>query len=409
MSRRTHLTLTLLSVAIATTLGACGAPTVPEPRRATTAIESYLVDPAFRRAELEGSLVSRTNLYAKRRLASYTESAWGALPEWNPRVLPARKGAPPGPNEDFVALTIPEDKSEKELLELGRRAFVSYPLQLSDYAAPALKRADSASRYGLYDPVASDHGPGGLVAVKVADGTVHLAVTCATCHAKIENGTRTLGKTNDALRIDLLEADAYGTTPEAWGPGRVDVTADEVDNPTAVTDLRPMRFQQNIHRAGTLRNGTIPLAIRLETLTITSLGEVARPPREIALGLALYVWSLGERLAEPTRNGEGARIFEGACGRCHQGAALSGPAVPFDEVRTDEAIILGPERTTGLARVPSLRGVARRSPLLSSGSVPSLEALLAPTTERPTGGHTFGQDLSATDRAALLGWLRTLE
>ena len=31
------------------------------------------------------------------------------------------------------------------------------------------------------------------------------------------------------------------------------------------------------------------------------------------------------------------------------------------------------------------------------------------TTERPTGGHTFGQDLSATDRAALLGWLRTLE
>jgi len=389
---------------------ACAAPSVPDGSRPRTPIESYLQDPAFRRAELERSLVSHTNLYARRRLASYEERTWGALPVWNPPIVRARIGALPGAAEAFSPLTIPEEKNEKELLELGRRAFVSYPLQLADYAAPALLRGDAARKYGLYeDPSPAPIGIGGLVAVKLPDGTIHPAVTCATCHAKPEGGALTLGKTNDALRIDTLEADYYGTTPEAWGPGRVDVTADDVANPTAITDLRPVRFQENLHRAGTIRNGLVPLAIRLETLTITSLGEVARPPREVAIGLALYVWSLGEKLAEPAKNGEGARIFEATCARCHAGAPMSGPAVPFDEVRTDAAIVLGPERTTGRARVPSLRGVAGRAPLLSSGAVPSLEALLAPTNVRPTGGHTFGQELSPSDREALLGWLSALE
>lgn len=306
----------------------------------------------------------------------------------------------------YVALAVPRTSDEGELLELGRRAFVGYPLQLADYAVPALARGDASDRYGLYD---QDGQPGGLVSAKLEDGSVHLALTCATCHAKPERGALVLGKTNDALRMDLLDADFAHTEPVDWGRGRVDVTDDGVDNPTAITDLRPTRFQTNLHRAGTLRNGLIPLAIRIETLAITSLGERARPPREIAMGLALYVRSLGAALRVPERESEGARIFERTCARCHAGAGLTGAAVPFDEVNTDASILLGPERTTGRARVPSLRGVADRTPLLSNGSVSTLRQLLAPRAERPTGGHVFGQDLLEPEREKLLLWLSTLD
>jgi hypothetical protein len=365
-----------------------------------------LESPVFRRRELEQSLVSTTNGYARRRLTSYTESAWGALPEWNPKVAVARFDFPPA-DEAYVSLAIPKTGTETELLELGRRAFVSYPLQLADYAEKALKRADAGTRYGLYE---HDGQVGGLVRAKLADGSEHLALTCATCHAKPEGARLVLGKANDDLRIDLLEADASGTAPEPWGPGRVDVTADGVQNPTAITDLRPVRFQVNLHRAGTLKNGLVPLAIRIETLAITSLGETGRPPREVALGLALYVRSLGTTLRAPSSvPSEATRIFERHCARCHGGPDLTGPAVPFEDVDTDAAIVLGPERTTGRARVPSLRGVALRSPLLSSGAVRTLDELLLPRAQRPLGGHTFGQDLAPAEREKLLAWLRALD
>ena len=412
-SRRVGAVSRLSFVAFVLVAGAsCGAPAsssfvaTGQTPESVDSVAAYLGSPAFRRSELERSLVSTSNGYARRRLASYTESAWGALPEWNPPVAPARfVGAPS--DEAYVSLGIPSTRSETELLELGRRAFVSYPLQLADYAEKALKRADAVTRYGLYE---HEGQVGGLVRAKLADGSVHLALTCATCHAKPEGGRLVLGKTNDDLRIDLLDADASGNAPEPWGRGRVDVTADGVQNPTAITDLRPVRFQVNLHRAGTLRNGLVPLAIRIETLAITSLGETGRPPREIALGLALYVRSFGAALRSPSSvRSEGAHLFESHCARCHGGADLTGPAVPFEDVETDAAILLGPERTTGRARVPSLRGVALRSPLLSSGSVRTLDELLLPRAERPRGGHTFGQDLAPAEREKLLVWLRALD
>src|SRR5262245_3248320 len=48
----------------------------------------YVTDAAYRRAELEASLVNPNNGYSKLRLERYTESDWGALPEWNPRASP---------------------------------------------------------------------------------------------------------------------------------------------------------------------------------------------------------------------------------------------------------------------------------------------------------------------------------
>ncbi|MCU0671835.1 MAG: c-type cytochrome [Myxococcota bacterium] len=77
-------------------------------------------------------------------------------------------------------------------------------------------------------------------------------------------------------------------------------------------------------------------------------------------------------------------------------------------------------------RVADLRGVWSTAPYLHNGSVPTLEALLAPPDARPTTfdrhgftvdtmragngneGHDFGTDLSEDDRSALVAYLRTL-
>ncbi len=399
---------------LAWALAACAGGAVEGPRPSREVSEgplaAYLHEPAFRRRELEGSLVSSTNGYAQRRLAAYTEERWGALPEWNPRTAPARFGAAEPSRASLRALSLPRgagSPSEAELLELGRAAFVAYPLQIATYLRPALARADASARYGLDE---RDGEVNGVVVAEAAGGALVLALTCATCHSTVEGARWVPGKTNARLRIDRLIADEGGGGPEPWGPGRVDVTSDGVENPTAITDLRPVRFQVNLHKAATVRNGLVPLAIRIETLCITSLGESHRPPREVALGLALYVRSLGEELGPPEAAGRGSEVFSRECGGCHAGEGLTGPAVPLGAVRGNAPILESPERTTGTARVPSLRGVSDRAPLLSAGEAPSLEALLAPLTPGAAPrGHTFGQALSSDDRASLLAYLRALK
>lgn len=380
---------------------ACAKPPAFASSAGRSEVARYLTEPAFRRAALHDSLVSKDNLYARRRLASYREDGWDALPEWNPDVSLVREGG------SFAALRFARGETrEAELLELGKRAFSTYPLQVVPYVSRALDRVDVGSRYGL---ALHEGRRGELVFVKAPSGRAEPAYTCATCHStesESEVGAWGSGVPNRKLRVDLLLADAGVRTP-SWGPGRVDVTADEVDNPTAIPDLRPTRFQEQLHRAGTVDNGLVALAIRLETLAITSLDERARPPREVALGLALYVWSLGDRLAPPPRDLPGGEVFSRTCARCHRGEALSGPAVPYALVGGAPAIFESPERGTGKARVPSLRGVATRAPLLSSGAVPTLEELVSP--ERRDDAHPFGRELSAGERRDLLAWLSRLE
>lgn len=400
------------ALGLAVAVAACAGGAAEGPRASREAsldpLAAYLREPAFRRRELEASLVSATNDYARRRLAAYTEERWGALPEWNPPTAPARFGPEPPTREGLRALPLPRGQgspTEAELLELGRVAFVAYPLQVATYARPALARSDVRDRYGLEE---RDGAVNGVVVAEAAGGALVHALTCATCHSTVEGGRWVPGKTNARLRLDRLIADEGGGGPELWGPGRVDVTSDGVENPTAITDLRPVRFQVNLHKAATVRNGLVPLAIRIETLCITSLGESHRPPREVALGLALYVRSLGEGLAPPEAKGRGREVFSRECAACHAGEGLTGPAVPLAAVSGNAPILESPERTTGTARVPSLRGVGDRAPLLSAGEAPSLDALLAPPPASAPRGHAFGQALSPDDRASLLAHLRAL-
>jgi hypothetical protein len=166
----------------------------------------------------------------------------------------------------------------------------------------------------------------------------------------------------------------------------------------------------------------VSLAIRLETLIITSQDEVLRPPREVALGLAVAVWALADELpaaAPASKEAQrGLAVVERSCSTCHVTEAFTGPPVPLAVVGTDPTLGLSPDRGTGLYRVPSLRGVGSRGPLLHDASAPDLDAFFDPARVTPgfTGsrshgpieGHPFNIALSASDRAAALAYLKGL-
>ena len=192
----------------------------------------------------------------------------------------------------------------------------------------------------------------------------------------------------------------------SWGPGRVDVTADGQSNPTAMSDLRAVRFQPYLHWAGTVDNDLIALAVRLETLMITSMQRVVRPPREVVFALALYLWRMSEEGQPAPAEGRGAELFAQRCASCH-GRDGSTPRrrVTLFGIGTDPTVGQSPERGTGYYRVPSLWAVADRAPLLHDGSAPTLEALLArPESE----GHSFGRGLDDSELAILAAYVRQI-
>lgn len=333
--------------------------------------QTYVEDPDFRRASLEASLVNPDNGYSRLRLARYTADGWGALPTWTPAGF-----------EDVDSVPWERDA----LLRLGERAFFFYPMQL----LPALER-------GLEDPDA--YGvEAGLVRVRTDSGDA-TALTCAACHAGVSDGVVVPGLNNADFDFHgiLLASRGLPRGPSWWGPGRVDVTPDDIDNPTAIPDLRPVRYQTHLHRAATVRNGLVELAIRTETLIITSMNENHRPPRKLVFALALYLWHLAP---EPPTGRPAA--FDSACGGCHGSDGLAGPPVPLQAVGTPDGVGTSPARTTGMWRVPSLVGVGERRALTATGDVPDLAALLDP---RRSGGHTFGGELTDLQRAEIQRFL----
>src|SRR5262249_52170482 len=90
---------------------------------------------------------------------------------------------------------------------------------------------------------------------------------------------------------------------------------------------------------------------------------------------------------------------------------------------TDPRLALMARRGTGYYKVPSLKGVWYRGPFEHNGSVATLEDWFdssrlkddyvptgfrgAGVTSRPVKGHPFGLDLSASDKQALIAFLKT--
>ena len=383
---------------------------VPEPETALERGAAYVDDIDFRRDALVASIVNANNSYSTLRLAEYGRrgEGWEMLPVWNPPVRPVG-----GDEDEFAEVFDPIVWTDDALLELGRRAFESFPVQLNFRLAEAAESESGRDRYGLW---VDDRGRiGGLVTVELPSGRTDTALTCATCHASVaSDGRLEHGRVNGAIDVGLFNAHAVppGERQDrllAWGPGRVDVTPDDRDNPTAIGDLRAIRFQSHLHSAATLHNDLIALAVRIETLIITSLGTVARPPREVSFAMAWYLWNLDARaaslgVAEP----EGARLFERNCAACHASDGSTAAPVPIEAVGTDPAVGLSPARGTGAYRIPSLWGASTRSQLLHTASVHSLEELLDPARLEQTPGHPFGTHLPSDERAALVRYVETL-
>lgn len=395
----------LLLVLAALACEEAAAPDAPDPLVEDG--HAFVAEPAVGRAALEASLVDPTNGYSALRLARYAPERWGALPAWRPRVraimVHELGGSPPTEGfEDWWGAwaddALPADRAGIEAL--GARAFTHFPAQVVPALRSVLGDAEAATTVGLIPD--ADGRLSGLVWVEVPGG-VEPALTCATCHS---DGVA--GRPNMAFDLGAVYdlAAQSRTARGRWGPGRVDVTGDGVDNPTAFPDLRPIRFQTHLHRAATVRNGLLPLAVRIETLMITSTGEAWRPPRSVAFALAAYLWSMGDALPPPAE-GAGRAVFAATCARCHAGEGLAGAPVPIDDVGTADAVARSPERGTGRWRVPSLRGVADRRLLFASGGVRGgVEELLDPA--RAAAGHPVGLDLPAAERRALVGWLEGL-
>ncbi len=388
---------------------------------------TYTGDPSYRRSELVASLVNPANGYSALRLAYYDTGAagdWSELPEWNPRAEPLApaelSGAGVIASAELSAAATARDL-DADLLALGEDAFFHYPTQLAPEAAIAVRSVAAAAAYGLWSDEA--RGVGGLVRTELPDGTRGLAFTCSTCHTRAGAGSSgspslLVGAGNDRLDVGaLLGSDAsFG-----WGPGRVDVTTTDGREPVRIADLRPVRWLTYLQQDATVRQRDLDtLAIRIETLIITSNNAAVRPPRRIALALATYVWSLGSSVpasdVESAQEQTGEAIFAGQCRRCHDGDGLTGAPVPLAEVGTDPTIGLSKDRGTGTYRVPSLRGAGSRGMLLHDASIPSVAALFDPARTSASfaggrrgpgavAGHPFGLDLDDPSRAALVSYV----
>jgi len=223
----------------------------------------------------------------------------------------------------------------------------------------------------------------------------------------------------------VLATDAWAPAAiAAWGPGRIDVTTSSGLEPARIPDLRPVAFLSYLQQDATLRVvDEATLAIRIETLVITSNEEAVRPPRVVALALAAYVRSLASSLpsydAASAAQPAGARVFESECTGCHVLPALTGAPVPLAQVGTDPTLGDSLSRGTGRYRVPSLHGVGTRGPLLHDATLPDVEAMFDPSrldagfTDRlhgsgPVEGHLYGLSLTDAQRASLVSFLKAL-
>jgi hypothetical protein len=378
--------------------------------------EQFLAERSFRRHALEAAVVDPANTYSALRLAEYALEkdgapvGWDALDEWNPPVRPLTIDGARSPSAPVWEGRTPS--SDAEWLELGRRAFELWPVELDDRGGDIAMAPVERERVGMWTDARGRAA--GLVYATTADGFEHAAWTCSGCHARPDaEGRLVHGAPAAALdRGAMSPSKPDGSPSEAWtwGPGRLDVTADGVDNPTTILDLRATSHQSHLHWEATLKNDLPALAVRVETLLIENAQEHLRPPREVAVALALFVESLGKH-GEPGNSdeeGEGARVFEANCAGCHHADGSTAEPLPVEVVGTDPRAAESGARGHGYYRIPSLWAVADRGRLLHDGSIPDLATFLDPERARTVPGHPFGLDLSPRERESLIAFLATI-
>lgn len=397
---------------------------------------AYLDDVEHRRAVLERDLVSGENEYAQLRLERYAvEGGWEALAEWDPAsgaltheaARELQDGGMLRLDAESATVATPAERprTEAEWIELGRRVWLEVPFVRSETLL-AVARAGRLEELG----VASWEGRYvGIRVLRDEDGTVALGPTCALCHASVEADGPSAVRSNRALRLGGMrllaleaEADAQGSSEldtstvaqlELLAPGQSDPLDDGRFTPYAFPDLGGIADLPYLHHTANWVNASIStLAIRVETTYVTGGGQRARLPRELSWAVAMYLRSLPPPApSEPVDEAElaeGRAVFEAAgCAGCHVPPLYTSERlVTIEEVGTDPAAGRSPARATGYYRIPSLRGVGRAGPYLHHGGVRTLEELLDPMRVEP--GHRYGLELDASDREALLRFLRAI-
>ncbi len=368
-------------------------------------------DAAFRRNCLEKSLVNEQNGYSKTRLTLYREQDWGSLPvaafKTRP-ILPADLGKPV-PTPDATWNSIPSGTfpaSLEGLRQRGEQMFTRFPAQVERAMIPILRHKDGPSGYGLWQ---TSDSVGGLVWVALPGG-VYPSLTCSSCHASVDSENRLwLGVPNHLIDIGKAKDDytSQRSLYSTWGSGRVDIAADDRDNPVVIADVRAVRFQPYLHRTANVKNSLAALAVRVETGLIAAHYNAVRPARKDVFALAYYLWELGAGFdTDAPMHHPGRPAFEQHCASCHQGPSHAGQPVPAESIQSPTANMPSAARGTGRVQTTSLLGVPDRTRLLFGGEAQGLEQLLDPNRE--AGGHYVGRKLSDAERRAIKGYLEGL-
>ena len=381
--------------------------------------DAYLFDGSYRRAVLEASLWRPELPYSRNLLGSYghENEGWDLLPESAVQSEPftVQEGeAAEGQDEldlisptDFSAAELPT--TEEEWIALGKKVFFEFPLRSDPYLSWL---ASTPSEWGSAGLERYQDGTlSGLVKYRAASGTVDVALTCASCHAEggiAGRATRYLNLGYARARFGLGQGRTMDQLDQ-WGPGRVDVTDDDVDSPTAIPDLWGLAYARHINHSGVIRVvSPATLAIRFETQYMLNGRLRSRPPRVLIWALTKYVLSLSPPPESPQRESNaqvvtgGRRLFMQRCSGCHHvEEGYSGDLVAVDRLNSDETVARTPERGTGHYRVPSLINVRNNAPYLHDGSVASLTELL-------DGGHPVDERLTAEEKVSLVAFLETL-
>lgn len=402
----------------------------------------YLHDAHARRAALEASLHTPTNLYSRQRLDAYglVDRGWDTLPEWRPRAdrVDAGLGAQLARGERPPVTSMPlwdgqTPTSPEAWVALGRRVFFEYPMRAEVYLEHALARPELRATLGV-EATASGELPG-VVYFLDTDGEHQVGLTCALCHSAVEGGQVVAGRARRRLDYGRLRLAYHADTGEPlsaeqarrmtrWGPGRADVTEDDDEDPVAIPDLWGLSAQRWLTSAGTVRHDSpLALAVRQETQLIDAGHQRVRPPRVLVWALTQYLYTLAPpvrpHLAATATHAAGRALFAEHCRPCHHNAARGGDLVEATRIGTHPALARGRGRGTGSYRVPALLGLDAGAPFLHDGSVPSLDALLSSARlspgyiegargPGPVPGHLAGTTLSAEARAELVRYLETL-
>lgn len=357
----------------------------------------FVDDSEFRRTLLVESFVDPENGYSQLRDENYgPRKPWETLEVWNPDVRPLTNQDDNNPFAPFQEIDI-ETLDENQLRAIGKEAFEHFPLGIDLQLESHIL---DPGQVGLW---VSNSKVGGLVQVSLPSG-IRVAPTCSTCHANVKDGKLTYGLANS----DFEYGRVVGTD---WGHGTVDVTPDGRNNPTSIPDIRPIRFQAYLHWTATLKNTLGALAVRIETLFITSLSNRLRPPRAVAFALAYYFWTLseeGQGLTKSRAEEEPGFVhFKNHCISCHFLDGRTGSPIDLKAIGTTDAVGTS-SRGTGKYRTPSLLGVSSRGRFLHDASIQTLEEFLDPKRLERVPGHVFGLSLSENERNELLDFLDLL-